>query len=112
MGKVGANESTSRLREEIWQWVHAIPSGKVATYGQIARLAGYPCHARFVGTKLKHLPTGTTLPWYRVLRSNGELAFAPGTAPFRRQQQLLAAEGVLLLQSGKVPMKTAQWRGP
>jgi methylated-DNA-protein-cysteine methyltransferase related protein len=110
MAKVGANEPTSRLREEIWQWVHAIPPGKVATYGQIARLAGYPSHARFVGTTLKNLPNGTTLPWYRVLKSSGELAFPPGTAHYKKQRELLAGEGVLLLKSGKVGMAERQWK--
>jgi methylated-DNA-protein-cysteine methyltransferase related protein len=110
MSKVGADSATSRLKEEIWQWVHAIPPGRVATYGQIAGLSGYPSHARFVGTTLKNLPKGTTLPWHRVLKSSGALAFPPGSAHHRRQRDLLAQEGVLLLKSGRVPMKECQWQ--
>jgi len=109
MAKVGAIDATSRLRMEIWQWVHAIPPGMVATYGQIARLAAYPSHARFVGTTLKNLPKGTTLPWYRVLKSTGELAFPPGTNHYRTQRELLAGEGVLL-KSGKVDLAERQWK--
>lgn len=96
------------LREEIWQWVAAIPPGRVATYGQIARLAGFPRHARYVGTTLKNLPKGSTLPWYRVLRGTGESAFPPGTPGYRRQRALLQDEGVMLL-SGKVALKQFQW---
>lgn len=96
------------LREEIWQWVAAIPPGRVATYGQIARLCGFPRHARYVGTTLKHLPKGTTLPWFRVLRGTGELAFAPGGAAWKRQKALLEAQGVLM-RGMKVPLKSYQW---
>jgi len=96
------------LQEEIWQWVSAIPPGTVATYGQIARLAGYPRHARYVGTILKQLPQGSTLPWFRVVRSNGELAFPAGSAAWKRQKTRLEADGILL-KAMKVPMKTCQW---
>lgn len=96
------------LREEIWQWVAAIPPGCVATYGQIARLAGFPRHARYVGATLKHLPKGTALPWFRVLRGTGELAFAPGSAGYRTQRRLLEAEAVTFT-GGKVPLRKFGW---
>lgn len=96
------------LREEIWQWVAAVPPGRVATYGQIARLAGFPRHARYVGTTLKNLPQGSTLPWYRILRSDGTCAFPVGSPGYRRQRKLLGDEGVLLL-GGKVALKRFQW---
>jgi len=108
--RAALNTATARLREQIWQWVHAIPPGKVASYGQLARLAGYPSHARFVGATLKNLPRDSTLPWHRVLHNSGKLAFPPGTGHFRKQQALLAKEGVLLTQSGKVAMKDKQWQ--
>lgn len=53
---------TSSLKEEIWQIVAAIPEGSVATYGQIAHLAGFPGYARLVGSTLKKLPHDTRLP--------------------------------------------------
>ena len=96
------------LREEIWQLVAAIPRGKVATYGQIARLAGYPGHSRYVGTTLKNLPAGSTLPWFRVLLGNGALAFAPGGEAWQRQKSLLETEGVLF-KAMRVPLKQYQW---
>lgn len=109
MTELGAQNPTSRLREEIWQWVHAIPRGRVASYGQIARLAGYPSHARFVGRTLKLLPKGSTLPWHRVLRSNGAPAFPPGSPGYRSQCRLLRAEGVEL-RAGKVPLRQFGWQ--
>lgn len=96
-------------QEEVWQWIAAVPRGKVASYGQIARLAGYPRHARHVGAILRELPEGTRLPWHRILRSSGELAFAPGSEAWHRQQQLLANEGITL-NKGRVSMPRHQWQ--
>ena len=106
--QLGANMLASSLKEEIWQLVASIPSGRVATYGQVARLAGFPKHARYVGTTLKQLPKGTTLPWYRVLKSNGELAFPAGSAAWKRQKSYLEAEGVLL-KGMKVSLSVYQY---
>lgn len=96
-------------QQEVWQWIAAVPRGKVASYGQIARLAGCPRHARHVGAILRKLPEGTRLPWHRILRSSGEPAFAPGSEAWLLQQQLLAAEGVTL-QKGRVSMARHQWQ--
>jgi len=92
------------VKEEIWQWVAAIPPGKVATYGQIARLAGIPNKPRMVGTVLNHLPAGSKLPWFRVINSAGRLS-SPSAD---RQQQHLADEGVHLL-NGRINLKLYQW---
>lgn len=101
-------KSTDRLKELLWQLVAAIPAGRVATYGQLARLAGYPSHARYVGTTLRHLPKATTLPWFRVVRSSGEPAFPAGSAAYKKQKALLEAEGVIF-KGMKVPMRQYQW---
>jgi methylated-DNA-protein-cysteine methyltransferase-like protein len=98
-----------QLKETLWQLVAAIPKGKVATYGQLARLAGYPSHARYVGTTLNRLPRDSTLPWFRVLRSSGELAFPAGSAAWKRQKTLLEAEGVLI-KGMKLSLKQYQWQ--
>lgn len=71
-----------------------IPAGTVASYGQIADLAGLPGRARLVGKALGYSPT--PLPWYRVVRSNLTLAFAPGSREAAEQSALLRAEGVIL----------------
>ena len=82
--------------QRIWQTVLQIPPGKVASYGQIADLAGLPGRARLVGKALGYAPEHLAVPWFRVLRSDRSLAFAPGSESAERQRQLLLAEGVLL----------------
>ena len=82
--------------QRIWQTVLQIPEGKVASYGQIADLAGLPGRARLVGKALGYAPDELDVPWFRVLRSDRRLAFAPGSDTAERQRQLLLAEGVLL----------------
>ncbi len=97
------------LKERIYAVVAAIPSGKVATYGQVANLAGLPRHARYVGTSLKHTDAQTRLPWHRVLNSKGQISFPVASEGFERQCQRLKAEGVLVT-AGKVCLKTHQWQ--
>ena len=82
--------------QRIWQTVLQIPPGKVASYGQIADLAGLPGRARLVGKALGYAPEHLAVPWFRVLRSDRSLAFSPGSESAERQRQLLLAEGVLL----------------
>ena len=79
--------------ERIWQVVASIPSGHVASYGQIAKMAGLPGYARFVGTTLGKLPRDTRLPWHRVV--NAKLAIAPrGSGRMLEQKRRLRNEGV------------------
>lgn len=80
--------------EKIWQVVHGIPAGKVATYGQVARLAGLPGYARYVGTVLKRLPGESKLPWHRVINAAGKLSFPAGSEQYLRQRARLEAEGI------------------
>jgi methylated-DNA-protein-cysteine methyltransferase-like protein len=87
---------TDKQRQQsIWQQVAAIPPGRVATYGQIAQLAGYPGYARYVGALLKALPADSEIPWHRVINAKGELAFAVDSEAYQRQKSRLVAEGVL-----------------
>ncbi|UXI67228.1 MGMT family protein [Tahibacter amnicola] len=88
--------------------VARIPAGSVASYGEIAQRAGLPRRARLVGKVLRDTPDGVRLPWHRVLRSDGRIAFAPRTAPFREQRARLIEEGVRVL-SGKVDLARYGW---
>jgi len=78
----------------IWETVKAIPKGKVASYGQIADLAGLPGRSRFAGTALANTPSDIKIPWYRVLRSSGQIAFPKGSEKALEQKTLLMDEGV------------------
>lgn len=83
-----------RRYDQIYQAVRRIPAGRVASYGAVARAAGLPGRARLVGTALREAPDGLELPWYRVVRADGRIAFPPGSASYERQRERLGAEGV------------------
>ena len=95
--------------QKIWQVVLSIPEGKVASYGQVAAMAGLGRQARYIGRALGKLPAGHSVPWYRVIRSNGQIAFPEGTETFRTQKELLTQEGVEV-EDGKIKMSRYQWQ--
>jgi methylated-DNA-protein-cysteine methyltransferase-like protein len=101
-------DSDLSIRESFWQIIAMIPEGRVATYGQIARLAGYPSHARLVGNTLKNLPKDTKLPWHRVINAQGKSSFPEASKAYRLQLELLEQEGVELLGS-KASIKQFGW---
>jgi len=96
-------------RQRILDIVRRIPQGRVATYGQVATLAGYPGHARQVGYALHDLPDGTDVPWQRVINARGGVS--PRTAPGRDgyQRHLLEEEGVVFDDSGRVDLCHYRW---
>jgi methylated-DNA-protein-cysteine methyltransferase-like protein len=96
------------LNELIWQIVAAIPYGKVLTYGQVAKLCGYPNHARYVGTTLKRLPNNTSLPWHRVVNAKGEISFLEGSNVYDKQRSILQTEGIRF-EKGKLSLVTYGW---
>lgn len=93
----------------VFSIVRAIPKGKVATYGQVARLAGMPNSARAVGYALKRVPVNTCLPWHRVVNSRGQIALPPDSQSFARQVRRLREEGVEVT-AGKVSLPEYQWQ--
>ncbi|WP_431688622.1 MGMT family protein [Hahella sp. NBU794] len=94
--------------QAIWFVVSQIPPGKVATYGQVASLAGLPGLSRYVGYAMKQLPDGSSIPWHRVINSQGKISFPPTTKSFFRQQSALTQEGVEV-HNGRIPLKRFQW---
>lgn len=86
----------------IWAVIAAIPPGTVLSYGEVARRAGLPRRARLVAQALRAVPDGMELPWFRVLRSDGRIAFPQGSRGFREQRRRLRAEGVAVSDSGRV----------
>lgn len=95
--------------ERIWQTVLAIPVGKVASYGQIADLAGLPGRARLVGKALGCAPDKLEVPWFRVLRADGKIAFPAGSEHANKQIGHLQEENVAVLKH-RVNLKTFQWQ--
>jgi len=95
-------------QEIILYTISQIPCGRVSSYGAIARLAGFPGGARQVGRTLKHLPKGSAIPWHRVLRSDGKIAFPKDSEAFYRQTELLLAEDVDV-KNGRVNLRHFGW---
>lgn len=95
--------------ERIYDVVCGIPKGKVATYGQVAVLAGNPRWARVVGYALHSNPRPGEIPCHRVVNRNGETAAAFAFGGGDRQRELLEEEGVEFLPDGRVDMEHYQW---
>ncbi len=94
---------------EFYGIIQLIPKGKVATYGQIAKLAGLPRHARHVGFALKNMADDTAVPWHRVINSQGEISLSKEDGLGENIQIVkLQSEGVVVL-NGKVNLKLFQW---
>lgn len=89
----------------IYDAVRLIPQGRVATYGQVARLAGLPRGARIVGYALHANPDPDTIPCFRVVNRRGEVSPAFAFGGGNRQRELLAAEGVAFLPDGRVDLQ-------
>lgn len=92
-------DAANNFDKAIWQTVSRIASGQVMSYGEVARAAGYPRHARMVSKAMSR--SAEPLPWYRVVRSDRTLAFEPGSDAYNKQQALLEDEGVQFI-NGKV----------
>jgi methylated-DNA-protein-cysteine methyltransferase-like protein len=93
----------------IVRMIAAIPRGRVASYGEIAARAGLPRRARLVGRVLGESDPALKLPWQRVLRSDGRIAFAPGSRGHREQRQRLLSEGVAVV-NGRVDLQRFGWQ--
>lgn len=94
----------------IYAVVRRIPRGRVATYGQVAELAGLSGHARQVGYALHALPSATALPWHRVINASGGVSLRASPGAELTQRQLLEAEGVEFDLRGRVRLAKVQWK--
>jgi methylated-DNA-protein-cysteine methyltransferase-like protein len=94
--------------EAIRVMIAAIPRGRVCSYGEVADRVGLPRRARLVARVLRETPDEVQLPWFRVLRVDGRIAFPPGSRGFREQARRLAAEGVLV-RGGRVDLARYGW---
>ena len=97
--------------QKIYLTVQQIPNGKVATYGQIADLAGLPKRARLVGKVLGLLTeeNKAKTPWHRVINAKGKLSLPAKSEAFQLQKSLLLQEGVIV-NGDKVRLSTFQWQ--
>jgi methylated-DNA-protein-cysteine methyltransferase related protein len=91
----------------IWRTVLRIPRGKVASYGRIAALSGFPRQGRLAGYALHNLPGGTGIPWHRVINARGKISL-PGKRG-EEQGRLLREEGIEF-SGGCINMERFEWR--
>ncbi|MCL2695755.1 MAG: MGMT family protein [Clostridiales bacterium] len=94
--------------EQVYEIVKIIPAGKVATYGQIARLLGRPRQAQMVGFALHVNPEPGVIPCHRVVNRFGDPSTAFAFGGINRQIGLLEAEGIVFAD-GRVPLEKYQW---
>ena len=98
----------SKTYPRIWNVVAAIPHGRVASYGQVAELAGIGRGARMVGWALGQAPDRSALPWHRVLNSQGKISIPKGSRSRAEQISRLQAEGIVV-NDGRVDMRRFRW---
>ena len=109
--KRGQAEMQENFYRAVYAAVRRIPAGKVATYGQIAMLAGSPRASRIVGGALHRNPEPGKTPCHRVVFRDGSLAPGFAFGGTGAQRALLEAEGVAFLPDGRVDMARHQWTG-
>jgi len=94
--------------QKIWRVVTLIPYGSVASYGQVADLAGMPGLARLVSRALRLAPTDLRLPWYRVVNAQRRISFPFASDGYINQKQLLISEGVTF--TGRTINRQHEWQ--
>ena len=100
---------TKSFRERVYEIAGQIPKGKVATYGQVAKMAGNPRGARAVGLFMKQNPDIPNTPCHRVVASDGRLTGYSGKGGVGAKRKLLEEEGVKF-NGEKVDLKNSGWR--
>ena len=95
----------------IYEVVRRIPRGRVATYGQVARLANLPGHARLVGYAMSALEESSPIPWHRVVNAKGEISLrSHGAGASVLQRLLLKRERVRFDARGRISLALFRWR--
>ena len=94
--------SQNKFDTAIWKVVSSISRGRVMAYGEVARVAGYPRHARMVSKAMAR--SAEPLPWYRIVRSDRTLAFEVGSEAYKKQRCLLEKEGVQFTNGKAIPV--------
>ena len=98
------------INHRIWQVVSLIPSGKVATYGDVARHAGMPGAARRVGAALRGLPRDTRIPWHRVINAQGRISLPDGSTSRYTQRERLETEGIAFKTNQSLELDKYRWK--
>lgn len=98
-------------RQRIYAVARRVPRGTVATYGQIAELAGLDGQARQVGYAMAALPSSSAVPWHRIINARGRVSMRRvGEGSTLVQQRLLEREGVVFDEGGRVSLARFRWK--
>ncbi|MBI5122476.1 MGMT family protein [Candidatus Roizmanbacteria bacterium] len=98
----------NNFRNKVYQVTRAIPKGKVATYGQLARLAGKPKAAQAVGVFMKNNPDAPIVPCHRVVASDGKLTGYFGVGGITQKKKMLFDQGVCF-KNNRVNLSISKW---
>lgn len=102
-------EAVEAFREAVKKVVRRIPKGRLASYGQVAMLAGYPQRPRQVGMVLRGLPEGTKLPWHRVVNQQGYVPSKGRWWGAMVQIQRIREEGIPVDDGGNLDLAAHRW---
>lgn len=105
----GAEKERDGFFSRVYEVVEQVPSGMVATYGQVARLVGEPRKARYVGFALHVNPRPGDIPCHRIVFADGRLASGFAFGGPGVQREMLEAEGVPFLADGRVDLSACRW---
>ena len=100
---------TKSFKEKIYDLCRLIPKGKVATYGQLAKLAGHPKGTRAVGAYMRMNPDAPHTPCHRVVAVNGALTGYSGQGGVTGKKKMLLSEGVVF-KGSQVDLTLSQWK--
>ncbi len=98
----------NNFKDKVYKICCSIPKGKVATYGQLAKLAGKPKAARAVGVFMKNNPDAPIVPCHRVVASDGSLTGYSGVGGITQKKKMLIDEGVSF-KNNKINLSYSQW---
>lgn len=102
------SDGAKSFDESVWQVVSEINVGRVMSYGDVARVAGFPRRARMVARAMGRSPEA--LPWHRVVKSDLTIAFQKDSEPYLKQEKLLLSEGVKFVKGKIVPVASDKGR--
>jgi methylated-DNA-protein-cysteine methyltransferase-like protein len=108
--RTGMHHRRNDTDMRIWQAVMSIPPGKVATYGDVACMAGMPGLARRVGRALRGLPEDTRIPWHRVVNARGRIVLPGGGIVRDEQRARLESEGIRFRSTEGLCLREYRWR--
>ena len=101
----------SSFYNKIHKLAAKVPHGKIATYGQLALMAGSPRASRIAGAAMCKVPDNMKIPCHRIIYGDGSLCKGDSFGGYAIQRQLLESEGIVFLENGNVDLKSCIWDG-